>query len=163
MATAQGRGSEFERPSLQTLMQRSWERSSERDWAEVLHSLPLFSTMGKRQVRSLAKLASVRDYEPGASIVRVGEPGDSFYVLLEGRASVAGKSRVLRPGDFFGEMALLDGGPRSATITATTSVRAMRLPRRSFTKAIDQDPRMGLAIMAVLAARVRRIERAVSA
>jgi CRP/FNR family cyclic AMP-dependent transcriptional regulator len=160
---APGHGDEFERPSLQTLMQRSWERSSERDWAEVLHSLPLFSTMGKRQVQKLAKAASVRDYEPEQTIVRVGEPGDSFYVLLEGRASVAGKSRVLRPGDFFGEMALLDGGPRSATITATTSVRAIRLPRRSFTKAIEQDPRIGLCVMGVLAARVRRIERGVSA
>jgi CRP/FNR family transcriptional regulator, cyclic AMP receptor protein len=60
-------------------------------------------------------------------------------------------------------MALLDGGPRSATITATTPVRAIRLPRRSFTKAIAQDPRIGLCVMGVLAARVRRIERGVSA
>jgi CRP/FNR family transcriptional regulator, cyclic AMP receptor protein len=162
MAT-QGHGSDFERPSLQTVMKRSWESSSDRDWAEVLHALPLFSTMGKRQVQKLARVASVRDYEPDENLVRVGEPGDSFYVLLEGRASVAGKSRVLRPGDFFGEMALLDGGPRSATITATTPVRAIRLPRPSFTKAIEQDPRIGLCIMAVLAARVRRTERALSA
>src|SRR5262245_30461086 len=120
MTAAGGGGDTFERPSLQMLMRRSWERSTERDWAEVLAALPLFATMRKRQVRRLAKSVSVRDYEPGASIVQVGEAGDAFYLLLEGRAAVAGKSRVLRPGDFFGEMALLDGGPRSATITATT-------------------------------------------
>jgi CRP-like cAMP-binding protein len=156
--TAHGHGSEFERPSLQMLMKRSWERSSERDWAEVLHALPLFSVMGKRQAQKLARAVSVRDYEPEQT-----GPGDSFFVLLEGRASVAGKSRVLRPGDFFGEMALLDGGPRSATITATTPVRAIRLPRRSFIKAVEEDPRIGLCVMAVLAARVRRLERALSA
>ena len=160
---SQGRDSGLERPSLQMLMRRSWERPTERDWAEVLHSLPLFSTLGKRQVRSLARYATVRDYEEGARIVRAGDAGDSFYVLLEGRARVARKSRMLRPGDFFGEMALLDGGPRSATITATTPVRAMRLPRRSLAKAIEQDHRIGLAIMAVLAARIRGLERAVSA
>src|SRR5262249_20098817 len=97
---------------------------------------------------------------PGASIVQVGEAGDAFYLLLEGRAAVAGKSRVLRPGDFFGEMALLDGGPRSATITATTPARVIRLPRRAFVKAVEEDPQVALAVMAVLAARVRRAERA---
>jgi CRP-like cAMP-binding protein len=163
MAPTDGGDSAFERPSLRMLMRRSWEQPSEREWAEVLAALPLFSTMGKRQVRRLAKLVRVQDYEPGASIVRVGEAGDSFYLLLEGRAGVAGKSRVLRAGDFFGEMALLDGGPRSATITATTPVRTMRLPRRAFMEALDGDPHISRAIMAVLAARVRRLERAISA
>jgi CRP/FNR family transcriptional regulator, cyclic AMP receptor protein len=144
------------------LMRRSWERSNERDWADVLAALPLFSKMGKRQVRRVAKLASIRDYEPGASIVQVGETGNSFYVLLEGHARVAGRTRALRPGDFFGEMALLDGGPRSATITAETTVRAIRLPRRAFLKAVEEDPRMALAIMAALSERVRRVERTVS-
>jgi len=126
---------EFERPSLHLLMRRSWERSSERDWAEVLGALPLFSTMGKRQLRELARVARVQDYEQGANIVRVGETGDSFYLLLEGRATVVGKSRGLRPGDYFGEMAVLDGAPRSATITAATPVRAIKLPRRAFCRA----------------------------
>jgi CRP/FNR family cyclic AMP-dependent transcriptional regulator len=154
-----GRSGEFESPSLQTLMERSWERSSERDWADVLAALPLFSKMGRRQVRRVAKLASVRDYEPGANIVQVGESGNSFYVLLEGRAIVAGKARVLRPGDFFGEMALLDGGQRSATIAAETPVRAIRLPRRAFLKALEEDSRMALAIMAALSERLRHVER----
>jgi CRP-like cAMP-binding protein len=157
-----GRGDEYESPSLQMLMRRSWERPTERDWVEVLGALPLFSQLGKRQVRRIARLARVVDYSPDEEIVRAGEHGDSFYLLLEGRAAAAGKSRALRPGDFFGEMALIDGLPRSATITATTAVRAMKLPRRAFITALEQDVRIGLAIMAVLAGRIRRLERTVS-
>ena len=144
-------------------MQRSWERPTESDWAEVLGALPLFSRLKKRQVRRIAKHAKVVDYSPGEVVVQAGDPGDSFYLLLDGRASVLGRSRGLRAGDFFGEMALIDGGPRSATVTAKTAVRTMELPRRAFLKAIDQDPRIGLAIMKALAERVRRAERAASA
>jgi CRP/FNR family transcriptional regulator, cyclic AMP receptor protein len=145
------------------LMRRSWARPTQRDWADVLGALPLFSRLGKRHLQSLAKLARVEDYSPNEPIVQKGEDGDSFYLMLEGRARVAGKSAILRPGDFFGEMALLDGGPRSATITAGNDVRVMKLPRRAFLKAMKQDPQIGLTIMEALAGRVRRLERGVSA
>jgi CRP-like cAMP-binding protein len=62
-------------------------------------------------------------------------------------------------GDFFGEIALLDGGPRSRTVTATTGVRAMKLPRRAFVKALEDDPRIGLAIMEELAGSLRQLEQ----
>jgi CRP/FNR family transcriptional regulator, cyclic AMP receptor protein len=83
--------------------------------------------------------------------------------MLEGRARVVGKSRVLRPGDFFGEMALIDGGPRSATIIAASQVRVMMVQRRPFLKVLKQNPQIALAIMETLAQRVRRLERAASA
>jgi CRP-like cAMP-binding protein len=162
MARERGHSDEYESPSLQMLMRRSWERPPERDWAEVLGALPLFSQLGRRQVRTIAKFARVVDYSPDEEIVRAGDRGDSFYLLLEGRAAAAGKSRELRPGEFFGEMALIDGLPRSATIKATTAVRATKLPRRGFITALEQDVRIGLAIMAVLAGRIRRLERTVS-
>jgi CRP/FNR family cyclic AMP-dependent transcriptional regulator len=152
-----------ERPSLNMLMRRSWDRPTERDWADVLGALRLFSGLSKRQLRGLAKLARVDDHSPGEVIVQAGESGDSFYLVLEGRARVLGKARELRPGDFFGEMALLDGEPRSTTITASGRVRTMQLPRRSFLKALEQDPKIGLAIMEALAQRVRRLERGSSA
>jgi CRP/FNR family cyclic AMP-dependent transcriptional regulator len=144
------------------LMRRSWERPTQRDWADVLGALPLFAGMGKRQVRGIAKHAQVVDYSLGEVIVRTGDPGDSFYLVLEGRARVSGRSRTLGPGDFFGEMALVDGVPRSATVTATTDVRAMKLPRGAFVRAIEEDPRIAFAIMAELAGRVRRLERVAS-
>jgi CRP/FNR family transcriptional regulator, cyclic AMP receptor protein len=152
-----------ERPSLQMLMRRSWTRPTQRDWAEVLGALPLFSGLGRRHLNNLAKLAKVEDYSPNEPIVQKGEDGDSFYLMVEGRARVAGTSKALRPGDFFGEMALLDGGPRSATITAGDDVRVMKLPRQAFLKALKQDPQIGLTIMEALAGRVRRLERGVSA
>lgn len=152
-----------ERPSLQMLMRRSWERPTDRDWADVLGALPLFERLRTRQLRGIAKSAKVVDYSSGEPIVQVGDQGDSFYLVLEGRARVAGKSRTLKPGDFFGEMALIDGGPRSATITATGDVRVMKLPRPAFLKALKQDPQIGLAIMEALAGRVRQLERGVSA
>jgi CRP/FNR family cyclic AMP-dependent transcriptional regulator len=140
------------------LMRRSWERPRERDWAEVLGALPLFARLRKRQLLGLAKHAKVADYSPGEVIVQKGDRGDAFYLMLDGRASVRGKSRNLGPGDFFGEIALLDGGPRSTTVTATTGVRAMKLPRRAFVKALEEDPRIGLAIMEELAGRLRRFQ-----
>jgi CRP-like cAMP-binding protein len=159
MAETTARGDRYESPSLHTLMRRSWQRPTERDLADVLGALPLFSRLSKRQVRGLAKLAKIADYSPDDVIVQVGDPGDSFYVVLDGRAAVMGRSRALGPGDFFGEMALLDGGPRSATVTAKTGTRTMRLPRRGFLKAIEQDPGLARAIMEELAGRVRRLER----
>jgi CRP/FNR family cyclic AMP-dependent transcriptional regulator len=69
---------------------------------------------------------------------------------------------VLRPGDFFGELALIHGRPRSARVTATTPVRAMKPPRRGFITALEQDVRIGLAIMAVPAERIRRLEGSIS-
>jgi CRP-like cAMP-binding protein len=152
-----------ERPSLNMLMRRSWDRPTERDWADVLGALPLFSQLSKRQLRALAKSAKVADHSSGEVIVQAGERGDSLFLMLEGRASVLGRSRTLGPGDFFGEMALVDGEPRSSTITAKGRVRTMKLPRRAFLKALDQDPKIGLAIMEALAERVRRLERGSSA
>jgi CRP/FNR family transcriptional regulator, cyclic AMP receptor protein len=152
-----------ERPSLNMLMRRSWARPTQRDWAEILGALPLFSGLRKRQLRELARFAKVADHDTGEVIVQAGEQGDAFFVILEGRASVLGRSRTLRPGDFFGEIALLDGGPRSATITAAKPVRTMKLPRKSFLKALEQDPHIGLAIMESLAQRLRRLERGPSA
>jgi CRP-like cAMP-binding protein len=145
------------------ILRRSWERPTQNDWTEVLGALPLFSRLSRRQLRGIAKLAKIVDYAPAEIIVQAGERGDSFYLMLEGRARVLGRSRALRSGDFFGEMALVDGGPRSATITALSAVRVMRLPRQTFLRALKQDPQIGLAIMKTLAGRVRRLERAISA
>src|SRR5215204_3123012 len=163
MAAARGRGDIDERPSLQMLVRRSWDRPTQRDWSEVLGALPLFAGVPKRHVRAIAKLAWRVDHAPGEVIVQAGDRGNSMYLILEGRARVIGKSRVLRPGDFFGEMALIDGGPRSATIIATSQVRVMMVQRRAFLKLLKQNPQVGLAIMETLAKRVRRLERAVSA
>jgi CRP-like cAMP-binding protein len=96
----------------------------------------------------------------------MGEPGDSFFVLIDGRASVqtqVGVGDPLKPGDFFGEMSLLDGEPRSATITATTDVRLLVVERTHFWRLLDETPEVTRRILGVLSRRVRRLEQAANA
>lgn len=160
---AAGRGKQgFDEPlSLRMLMRLSWERPRARDREEVLRHLPLFSALSARQLRQVAKLAEFVDFSPGDFIVYLGEPGDAFYLILSGKAKIVGRprARTLGPGDFFGEMSLIDGEPRSAAITAASELHAMKIPRRPFMKVLEQEPRMALAIMRELAARVRRLEK----
>jgi CRP-like cAMP-binding protein len=127
----------------------------------VLRALPLFSILSTRHLRQVAKLAQSVEFAPGDYVVAVGEPGDAFYLIVSGKAKVAGKprARALGPGDFFGEMGLIDGEPRSATIVATTELHAMKLARSPFMKLLRQEPQVALALLAELAARVRRAER----
>ena len=148
---------------LPELLERSWERPTARDWANVLRALPLFSNLSTRHLRQIAKLAESVEFAPGHFVVQVGEPGDAFYLIVTGNAKVVGKPRArgLGPGDFFGEMALIDGEARSATIVATTELHAMKLARRSFMKLLEQEPRVALTLLAELAARIRRLERSV--
>ena len=132
--------------------------------AHVLGRVPLFADLSPRDLRRIAGLAEETWFNPGRVIVEEGQPGSSFYVILDGEAKVT-KGRALRvlsrlgPGDHFGEMALLDGQPRSATVIAETSVDAIRIKRATFRELLKREPEVGLRIMAGLAARVREYER----
>jgi CRP/FNR family cyclic AMP-dependent transcriptional regulator len=142
---------------------QDWNRATERDWAEVLAEMPLFSSIGKRRLRKIVQEARFAEYALGDSVILTGAPADSFYVILGGKAKVVGKpgARTLTTGDYFGEMALLDGGPRSATVVATDILHVMRLPRETFLRLLSQ---AGVAqeITTELGARVRRLEREVA-
>jgi CRP-like cAMP-binding protein len=132
-----------------------------KEWVGVLEQVPLFRDLSKRHVRRVADLAAARRFEAGSSIIRVGEPGDAFYVILDGAAQArprSGRPVKLGAGDFFGEMALLDGAPRSATVEAVTEVLTMRVGRPAFAKLIKQEPQITAALLATLAQRVRRLE-----
>jgi CRP/FNR family transcriptional regulator, cyclic AMP receptor protein len=146
---------------LEGTLDRAWHRPTAKDWADVLAALPLFSRVAKRQLRKIAGFAEFKEYGQGDFVTQAGEPGDAFYVILSGQAKVVGKprARVLRRGDYFGEMALIDGEPRSATVTAASALQTMRLPRRPFLRLLEQEPRIAIPMMANLAARVRRLER----
>jgi CRP/FNR family cyclic AMP-dependent transcriptional regulator len=137
-----------------------WDRATDRDWAEVLAGIPLFASVGKRKLRKVAQEAHFAEYAPGESVVLTGAPGDSFFVILGGEANVSGKpgARPLSTGDYFGEMALLDGEPRSATVVAASDLHVMRLPRQTFQRLLTE---AGVAeeITTELGARLRRVER----
>ena len=95
--------------------------------------------------------------------MRVGKPADAFYVILDGtaRVQVPGRPVTLEAGDFFGEMAVIDGEPRSATVAAVSEVLVLMIPRAKFLKVLESEPKIALAIMATLAQRVRAVQAAV--
>jgi|1185.fasta_scaffold1155935_1 CRP-like cAMP-binding protein len=132
------------------------------DWLAALAEVPLFDGLSKRHLRRIAKLARVRRFAPGSTMVRTGEPGKSFFVLLDGSARVvrrSGRARRLGTGDYFGEMALLDGAARSASVVADGEVLALTIDRPGFTKILRAEPALAQALLGTLAARLRAAER----
>jgi CRP-like cAMP-binding protein len=132
------------------------------DWLVTLAEVPLFDGLSKRHLRRIAKLARIRRFAPGSPIVRAGDPGRSFYVLLDGTAKVAprgGRARRLGTGDYFGEMALLDDAPRSADVVAQDEVLALTIDRSGFTKLLRAEPALAHALLRTLAARLRAVEQ----
>ncbi len=118
------------------------------DKIERLKEVPLFEGCSKRQLRSLAK-------------TRAGEPGDEFFLIIDGTARVdvyAEKHVPLHPGEFFGEMSLLDGGPRSATVVAATPVRLLVISRRHFSVLLKEVPGLTQTLLTTLSGRVRQAE-----
>jgi CRP/FNR family transcriptional regulator/CRP/FNR family cyclic AMP-dependent transcriptional regulator len=99
----------------------------------------------------------------GTVVTLIGTPGDSFFVIIDGRVSVqtpVGIRDPLTPGDFFGEMSLLDGEPRSATVTAITDLRMLVVDRPNFWRLLNETPDLVRRILMVLSRRVRRHEQA---
>ena len=95
-----------------------------REAADLLAQIPLFASLSRRHLGRIASVAATKRYAAGSPLVRVGKPADAFYVILDGSARVdlPGRPVALEAGDFFGEMALLDGEPRSATVIAVSEV-----------------------------------------
>jgi CRP/FNR family transcriptional regulator, cyclic AMP receptor protein len=125
----------------------------------VLAEVPIFHGLTKRQQKRLADNSDVAEFMGGHSIVREGDPGDSFYVVLTGHAKVTMNGRFLRrliPGDYFGEIALIDGGPRTATVASETPVTLLILRRPAFMRAVREDPGMATRLLAELARMLRR-------
>ncbi len=129
----------------------------------LLSQVPLFEGLSKRHLRHVADLAEEVRFGDGRIVVQAGSPGRAFYVIADGKANVfrtvlpSGR-RIARlgPGDFFGEISLLDGGPRSATVVADGSVLAIRLMRGAFHKLLRSEPSIALAVMQGLANRARQ-------
>jgi CRP/FNR family transcriptional regulator, cyclic AMP receptor protein len=138
----------------------SWDHASPADWANVLATFPLFSEIGKRQLRKLVRRATFAEYGRGDIVIQKGEPGESLHVILGGSAKALGKpaSRTLRTGDYFGELSLLDGFPRSATVIATGDLHVMKLPRQDFLRLTQDDPSVSFKMVTTLGSQIRRLE-----
>ena len=124
---------------------------------ELLRHVPLFGRCSKKELEQIASLADEIDLPRGKELTKEGEPGREFFVLVTGTASVHRKGRKvneMRDGDFFGEIALLSGAPRTATVTATSPVRALVVTDRDFRRLLKSTPDMQLKVLEALAERV---------
>lgn len=128
----------------------------------LLGRVPLFSACSKRELARIASLTEQIDVPEGRVLTRQGDPGRECFVIADGyaRATVRGRRSVrLGPGSFFGEMSLLDQGPRSATVTAETDMHLLVLGSRDFSALVTQVPSVARRIMKGLAERLRNAER----
>jgi CRP/FNR family transcriptional regulator, cyclic AMP receptor protein len=134
-----------------------------REWVAALARVPLFAGLSQRQLRSVARLAEQVQVPAGAPVVFRAAPGSEFFVILDGTAVAGPPTREqhhLGPGEFFGEMSVIDGRPRSAAVRAETDLTLMVLGRAAFLRLLREQPSVGIAVMTELAARVRRLESA---
>jgi CRP-like cAMP-binding protein len=141
-------------------------RSESKRARDSLAQVPLFAGLPPRHLKRVGDLTEEVRFMEGATVVRQGDAGDTFYVILEGEAKVAGPSgRVvnrLRPGEFFGEISLLDGGPRTASVVAETPLRMFALSRSSLLRLVQHEPAVGVRLLAHVAMMLRRLERSAS-
>jgi CRP/FNR family transcriptional regulator, cyclic AMP receptor protein len=135
------------------------ERVAVNKTAERLASVPMFSGCSKKELVTIAKVVRAVDHVAGDVIAREGEPGAGLFVIDVGEADVTiGGRKVnhLVEGDFFGEMALLDGGPRTATVTATTDLKLFALTEWVFRGLLMEHPSIAFRTLEAVAARLRQ-------
>ena len=131
----------------------------------ALAVVPLFAGFSTRHLQRLAAAADDVAFRAGERIVEQGNPGETLFVLLEGQAKVVRDGRVrtrLVPGDFFGEISVLDGGPRTASVIAETPVSALRVFRHTLLEMIRSEPHLALRLLEGIARRVREIDRSLT-
>jgi CRP-like cAMP-binding protein len=132
------------------------------DSVGALKQVPLFQGLSERELKSIARDAREEPYSAGQNIVVEGSRSSSFFLITEGRAEIiqGGKAiRKLGPGAYFGEMALFDASPRSATVKAETQVKTLVLSPQSFAAVLADNWTVTRKILAELSARVRKFDR----
>jgi CRP/FNR family transcriptional regulator, cyclic AMP receptor protein len=124
---------------------------------DLIRKVPLFARCSRAELKEIALLADEIDLHEGKEMTREGAPGREFFVLLDGTADVKKNSRrvnTLGPGDFFGEIALVSREPRTATVIATSPVRALVITDRSFRRLLDDAPQVQTKVMEAMAERL---------
>src|SRR5918993_593069 len=126
--------------------------------AEALREIPLFADLSKRDLKKLAESMHEKSFVPGQEVVSEGDGGIGFFVILGGHARVTqqGEERGnLAAGDYFGEMALIDGDDRSATIVAEDDLRCAAMTSWHFRPFVRDHPDVAWALLTALVKRVR--------
>ena len=124
---------------------------------DLIRGVPLFASASKQELGEIASIADEIDLPEGKVLIKEGDTGREFFVLIEGTAEVArGGKKVasIGPGDFFGEIALISRTPRNATITTTSPVRALVITDRAFRQLLDHSPQIQIGVLSALAERL---------
>jgi CRP/FNR family cyclic AMP-dependent transcriptional regulator len=128
---------------------------------ERLARLDLFSGLNRRRLKKLVERSQVVDHEPGRTIAAEGLGALAFHLILDGQAEVSrdGKPiRTLGADEYFGEISIIDGKPRSVTVTAASQMRTLVISYQSFQELLDNEPAFARGLLVLLCSRVREIE-----
>lgn len=136
---------------------------NEKEIITILQKVPILRGLNQRQLQSVAQLAYERQYKAGDVVVKQGEDGIGMFIILSGQAEAVRERadgtkaivNTFKAGDFFGELALLDEGARTASVTATEDTLCLGLPRWDFQALLKNDGEMALSILLEVARRFR--------
>jgi CRP-like cAMP-binding protein len=129
---------------------------------ELLKRVPIFQGLEEKQLKSIAQSFTERSFTAGTELVAEGKGGVGFFVIESGeaRVSVEGKERrTLGPGDYFGEIALIDGGVRTATVTATSDGKMHGMTPWQFRPLVEENAAIAWPLLEAMARRTRELEQ----
>jgi CRP-like cAMP-binding protein len=126
----------------------------------ALERTPLFAGLDRGQLENVLRVGHRVTFDAGQAIVERGDPGDAMYIVLSGAAEVdvGGRFHRLERGDFFGEMAVLAGKPREATVKAVERVEALRIPADDFQTFLSGNPQIAGGMLKSLVERLREVQ-----
>jgi len=143
------------------------KQASPGERTQTLKAVPFFTQLNDREFDVVRSVASERTYAKNAVVLTEGEMGDSLYMIQSGKVKVVigdeeGRELILKilgPGDFFGEMSMIDKQPRSASVTTIEPATFLVLSNAAFERCVEQAPRIANMVMRILAQRVREADR----
>jgi CRP/FNR family transcriptional regulator, cyclic AMP receptor protein len=132
-------------------------------WLLLLRHVAVFAAVPERHLQHVARLVTVERYADGANVVLAGARGDAMHIILNGRARVrtpSGHTATLTEDDCFGELALIDGAPRSATVSALGELTTARITRKDFQKLLKSEPAIAVGLLDGLVRTIRDMQHA---
>jgi CRP-like cAMP-binding protein len=130
-----------------------------------LRASPIFAELSQRDLQNVVAVGRRESFDPGQVIVSKGDMGDAMYVMLAGSAEVdiGGRFHTLKPGDFFGEMALVAAKRRTATVKAVDAVEVLRIPGEGFRSFLLENPAVAVAILRAVVERLSEVQERIDA
>jgi CRP-like cAMP-binding protein len=135
--------------------------AADQELLQRLKSVPLFEGLSDKELNAVASASRPVEHKAGHEIVEEGGGSVGFHLILEGQATVSQGTRTIRtlgPGDYFGEISVIDGKPRSATVTTDSPVRTLSLPAWKFQPLLDENPALTRKILVGLCETIRAAE-----